>query len=176
MRRFIPWICLLLVFVPLTVTSSTPTQGPMTLRSYRLNGTLLDSQGKPLAGRTVAFATWCRNGYLVLDDVNGCLCSQGERVGTPTAVTSDDGSFSLDLISCELFASLAVATVEPTGPVITDQVVAVKDARAQDWTEQVPNQGTSYFFCATSATGFSTLQVGTIYSFAEKTINMSSSN
>jgi hypothetical protein len=173
MRRFIPWICLLLVFVPLVVTSSTPRQGPLTLYSYRLNGTLLDSHGNPMPGRTVAFAAWCQNGYLVLDRVNGCTCSQGDRPGTPTSATNSDGFFSLDLVSCELFPSLTVAVVEPTGPVMTRQTVAVKDAQQQDWNEQVPDQGTSYFFCVTSTNGFSTLHVGTIYSFSEQTINMS---
>lgn len=170
MRRFVPWICLLLVFLPLTVTSTPPAQPP--LNSYRLDGRLVTSLGMPIAGATVAFATHCQGALLVLDEANGCLCGQGEEPGHPSDRTAPDGSFSLDLVSCELFDSLTLAVVEPTR-VVTRDVYAVKDAHREDWNRPVPNEGTSYFFCATSSTGFSTVQVGAIYSFTETTVNMS---
>ncbi len=170
MRRFIPWICLLLVFAPLTVTSTPPTE-PL-LNSYRLDGRLLTPRGQPIAGATVAFATQCQGGTLVLDKINGCTCYQQREPGHPSDVTAADGTFTLDLVSCELFDSLAVAVVEPTGVTTRDRV-AVKDAQREDWNQQVPNQNTSYFFCATSTTGFSTVQIGAIYSFSDYTMTMS---
>lgn len=169
MRRFVPWICLLLVFLPLAVTSTPPAQPP--LNSYRLNGKLLTQLGHPVAGATVAFATHCQGDLLVLDETNGCTCNQGEEPGHPSDRTAPNGTFSLDLVSCEVFDSLAVAVVEPTR-VVTHDVYAVKDAHREDWNRPVPNEGTSYFFCATSSTGFSTVQVGAIYSFAEQTVKM----
>jgi hypothetical protein len=168
MRRFIPWICLLLVFLPLTVTSTPPAQAP--LNSYRLNGRLVTAHGHPIAGAKVAFATQCQSGLLVLDDINGCTCYQQREPGHPTDMTAPDGSFTLDLVSCELFDSLAVAVVQ-SDRVITKNVVAVKDAQQQDWHQQVPDQGTSYFFCATT-TGYSTVRIGTVYSFNEYTMTM----
>lgn len=171
MRRFVPWICLLLVFLPLTVTSTPPAKPP--LNSYRLQGRLVTSLGMPVAGATVAFATHCQGDLLVLGATNGCTCSQAEEPGHPSDRTAPNGTFSLDLVSCELFDSLAVAIVEPDR-VVTRDVYAVKDAQRADWNRPVPNEGTSYFFCATSTTGFSSVQVGSIYSFSEQTINMSS--
>lgn len=170
MRRFIPWICLFLVFLPLTVTSTPPAQPP--LNSYRLSGRLLTRLGMPIAGAKVAFATHCEGELLVLDDINGCTCYQQSEPGHPSDRTAPDGSFSLDLVSCEVFDSLAVAVVEPDR-VITKNVVAVKDAQQQDWNRPVPDQGTSYFFCATSTTGFSTIQIGAIYTFSDYTVTMS---
>ena len=170
MRRFIPWICLFLVFVPLTVTSSTPAPPP--LNSYRLEGKMLTSHGFPIAGAKVAFVTRCQGATLVLDNVNGCTCTQSNQPGHPSDRTAPDGSFSLDLVSCELFDSLAVAVIEPER-VVTNGVYAVKDAKREDWNQQVPDQSTAYFFCATSTTGFSTVRVGSIYSFSEQTVNSS---
>jgi len=169
MRRFSPWICLFLVFLPLTVTSTPPAKPP--LNSYRLSGHLTTPLGMPVTGARVAFVTRCGGGLLVLDDLNGCTCNQGDEPGHPSDRTSIDGSFAIDLVSCELFDSLAVAVVEPDR-VVTRDVYAVKDARQEDWNQQVPNQGTSYFFCATS-TGFSTVRIGSVYSFSEGTITMS---
>jgi hypothetical protein len=168
MRRFSPWICLFLVFLPLTVTSTPPAQAP--LNSYRLDGRLLSPRGQPIAGATVTFATHCQGGYLFLDKINGCTCYQQREPGHPSDVTAADGSFTLDLVSCELFDSLAVAVVEPTR-VVTRNVVAVQNAQQQDWNQQVPGQTTSYFFCATS-TGFSTVRVGSVYTFSSNAVTM----
>jgi hypothetical protein len=122
----------------------------------------------PIAGARVAFATRCHGTTLVLDDVNGCTCHQGDEPGHPSDRTTPDGSFSLDLVSCELFDSLAVVIVEPDR-VVTRDVYAVKDAQREDWNQQVPDQSTSYFFCATS-TGFTTVRVGSAYSFSPVTL------
>jgi hypothetical protein len=110
---------------------------------------------------------------LVLDDRNGCTQS-GRRAPGILDRTAPDGSFSLDLgrVSC----SLPLRLWWSSGRVVTRDVYAVKDASREDWNQQVPDQSTSYFFCATSTTGFSTVRVGAIYSFSEQTINMSSSN
>lgn len=170
MRRFIPWICLIAIFLPLTVTSTPPSQAP--LNSYRLSGRLLTPSGQPIAGATVAFATQCRGGTLILDPFNGCTCYQQREPGHPSDVTAADGSFTLDLVSCDLFDSLAVAMVEPTR-VITRDVVAVRDAQHEDWNQQVPDQSTSYFFCATSTTGFSTVRIGAVYTFSDHAVTMS---
>jgi hypothetical protein len=124
-----------------------------------------------MAGARVAFVTRCGGELLVLDDLNGCTCNQGDEPGHPSDRTKPDGSFSLDLVSCELFDSLTVAVVEPAR-VIMGSSYAVKDARQEDWNQQVPDPGTSYFFCATS-TGFSTVRIGSVYSFSEETITMS---
>lgn len=172
MRRFVPWICLLLVLVPLAVTSSTPSPPP--LNSFRLDGKLLTSHGFPIAGAKVAFATRCQGSMLVLDDLNGCTCNQGEKPGHPSDQTAPDGSFSLDLVSCEVFDSLAVVTVYPDHAVTRD-VYAVKDAQRSDWNQQVPDQSTSYFFCATS-TGFTTARIGTVYAFSNRTVMTSDSS
>ena len=173
MRRFVPWICLLLVFLPLTVTSTPPAKPP--LNAYRLNGRLVTPLGMPIAGATVAFATECQGELLVLDERNGCARDQSEEPGQPTARTKPDGTFSLDLVSYDVFESLAVAVVEPNS-VQTSDVYAVKDAHREDWNRPVPQEGTSYFFCATSSTGFSTIQVGAIYSFSEQTVTMTQGN
>ncbi len=170
MRRFIPWICLLLVFLPLTVTSTPPAKPP--LNSYRLNGRLVTPLGMPIAGATVAFATQCQGEVLVLDESNGCTCNQSEESGHPSDRTKPDGTFSLDLVSCDVFENLAVAVVEPNR-VQTSDAYAVKDAHREDWNRPVPSEGTSYFFCATSSTGLSTIQIGAIYSFTETTVTMS---
>ena len=125
----------------------------------------------PIAGARVAFATRCQGSTLVLDDLNGCTCNQGEKPGHPTDRTAPDGSFSLDLVSCDLFDSLAIVTVYPDR-VVTRDVYAVKDAQREDWNQQVPDQSTSYFFCATS-TGFTTMRIGAVYSFSDKPVMMS---
>ncbi len=173
MRRFVPWICLLLVFLPLTVTSTPPARPP--LNSYRLSGRLVTSLGTPIAGAPVAFAAHCRGELVVLNAANVCACSQGNEPGHPSDRTAPDGTFSLDLVSCERFDSLAVAVVGPN-PVVKSKAYAVQDARREDWNRPVPNEGTGYFFCATSTTGFSNVQVGSIYSFAEQTVTLSPSS
>jgi hypothetical protein len=166
MRRFIPWICLLAVFAPLTVTSTPPT---MLLSSYRISGTLLKPGGAPYAGARVALAARCTAGYVVFDGTdNGCTCYQAKRPGKPSAVTSKDGAFSLDLVSCETFDSLAVAVLSPDS-LVTDHVVAVSNSHEEAWTEQVPSEDKSYFFCATS-TGYTTVRIGVIYSFSSQTV------
>ena len=149
MRRFSPWICLFLVFLPLTVTSTPPAKPP--LNSYRLSGKLLTPHGQPVPGATVAFATRCQGSTLLLDDVNGCTCYQSDQPGHPSDRTGPDGSFSLDLVSCELFDSLAVAVVE-ADRVTMGSPYAVKDARQEDWNQRVSDPSTSYFFCASVRT------------------------
>ena len=67
-----------------------------------------------------------------------------------------------------LFDSLTVAVVAPTRAIIRE-AFAVKDAQQQDWNQQIPDQGTSYFYCATS-TGYSTARIGMVYSFSERTV------
>jgi hypothetical protein len=167
-RAVVRALCWLAILVPLTVTSTPPAPPP--LRSYRVHGQLLDSGGQPVSGATVTLAGRCYGTeYALLDpDLAHCGCIQ--KQGTPSSHTDANGDFSINLVSCQSFDSLAFAVLQ-TDTVITDDVVSSSDAEKEAWKEDVPSESQGFFFCATS-TGFTTVQVGWIYSFPSETVTL----
>jgi len=167
-RAFVRALCWLAILVPLTVTSTPPAPPP--LRSYRVHGTLRDSGGQPVTGATVTLATRCDGPDYALLDPERAHCGCVQDQGTPSSRTDLNGAFSIDLVSCTPFDSLAFAVLQ-TDTVITDHVVATSDARKDAWNKDVPHENQSFFFCATSS-GFTTVQIGWTYSFPEETVTL----
>jgi hypothetical protein len=170
MKKLLPLLCLLAILVPLTVTSTPPAEPP--LNSYRISGTLLRPGGRPLTGATVAFAARCGESYVLLSEVNGCTCTQTGKTGSPSDQTAVDGGFTLDLISCELFDSLALAVVTPEGFQTVEQL-ARKNATKEQSTQNIPSESSSFFYCSVS-TGVTTVQTNWVYSFPTETITLAS--
>ncbi|HET6348262.1 MAG TPA: hypothetical protein VFH88_04185 [Candidatus Krumholzibacteria bacterium] len=165
-RLFIYSALWLLIFVPLTVTSTPPSPW---LRSYRVHGHVLDATRKPVAGMTVAFAVRCHPDSALVP-VTGtdphCGCPQSQ--GTPSARTDAAGAFSLNLVSCGEFDSLALAVLPPGG-IVTQTPRALSIAKKSAWTQDVPQKNQTYFFCA-SSTGYTSITVGSIYNFPADTV------
>lgn len=167
-RAAVRALCWLAILVPLSVTSTPPAQPP--LRSYRIHGQLLDSGGQPVSGAIVALAGRCDSPEYALLGSDHAHCGCVQKQGTPSSRTGSNGDFSINLVSCQSFDSLAFAVLQ-TDTVITDDVVASSDAEKEAWKEDVPSESQGYFFCATS-TGFTTVQVGWIYSFPTETVTL----
>jgi len=167
-RAIVRALCWLAILVPLSVTSTPPAQPP--LRSYRVQGQLLDSGGQPVSGATVTLAGRCHGTEYALLDPDLAQCGCVQKQGTPSSRTGANGDFSINLVSCQAFDSLAFAVIQ-TDTLITGDVVASSDAEKAVWKEDVPGESQGFFFCATS-TGYTTVQVGWIYSFPSETVTL----
>ena len=135
---------------------------------------MLDATRKPVAGMTVAFAVRChpdsalRAAAEQLSQKTDPHCGCPQSQGTPSARTDAAGAFSLNLVSCGEFDSLALAVLPPGG-IVTQTPRALSIAKKSAWTQDVPQKNQTYFFCA-SSTGYTSITVGSIYNFPADTV------
>lgn len=151
------------ILLPLAVTSTPPEPPPVNV--YRTGGILVRLSGGQVENIPMALAANCGfDGawHLLRPGRNECGCVYPNK-GSPVALTHPTGEFYVEVVSCDLLESLAVAVVLPD-TFFTGRSFARTSAYSVEPNEQEYWEEDEGYLCSDEV-NLRMVQVGLRYSF-----------